>query len=308
MIGIVGGCGDSSDLREQKKMEQKISEKGGKFELDPTSGKICSVFWQEPPEDLNFEFLISPVVELTSLTVIGLKSPSNASVLIKASSLVKLDLSKSELDSNLLSAIEGCQSLEELNVSDCVVTEGIGKKLCKLKNLELLRANRTKFTAKDLLQLRNLTKLRGLVIRGDKIGTEELEAIKLIENLEFLVVGGREIGDNLCCLASLLNLWHLEVRDSPIDGVCFELFSEVPLKVIVLENSEIKDEGVVALSTIKTLEVLGLGRTEISDSSINQIEKMTNLKQVSFFGTSVSAEAVNCLRKAKPNLEVIYYQ
>jgi hypothetical protein len=98
-----------------------------------------------------------------------------------------------------------------------------------------------------------------------------------------------------------LNLWHTRVTDSGLEALVGS-----QLKRLNLDDTNIGDAGIPAITQLGQLEFLHLGKTAISDEGVAGLAKLTQLRELILTNTAISKKAVAELQAALPKTNIKY--
>ncbi len=78
------------------------------------------------------------------------------------------------------------------------------------------------------------------------------------------------------------------------------------LRHLMVNNTSITDRGMRELERIPSLEIVIIHNTAITDDAIESLIKLPNLKGVDLKDTRISQKGVDRLRKAKPDIGILW--
>ena len=179
--------------------------------------------------------------------------------------------------------LKGLQSIEVLGLSDTGVTEnGLLqlKQLSRLKSLLLSEG-----TVLSEVGIRHVVEtwpdLESLTIRTSA-GDAAVEHLKHLSKLNTLGLGINVSNGGLQNIAKLpLSLTTLWLLDAKISGEGLRYLSEMPqLTTLGVRGAPISSDGLSELKRLRRLEVLDLSRTEVSDDDLVNLKELSGLTQL----------------------------
>ena len=172
-----------------------------------------------------------------------------------------------------LSPLANLTKLQFLLARSCYIADISA--LVKLKNLEILNLENN-YNIEDISSLKNLSKLRFLVLEGNQI--KDLSPLSNLFNLNYLTLSGNLISD-ISPLAKLNALEVLLLNRNQIKNI--DALREMDyLSKLELGNNQIQD--ISSLKGLKQLKTLSLGNNEISN--IDAIKGIKSLETLTLGG------------------------
>lgn len=217
---------------------------------------------------------------------------------------IKIDLTWSQVDNDLLKQLHGLKTLQELSLFSTNVSDKTLQDLGELPNLESIDLGGCNVTIEGILYLRSSQKLKRLGL-GDIRPPLDDNAIERVvtawPDLESISLDASQITDTgLSHLGNLHNLQYLNISRTKITDEGLEsLVGLTQLKRLHADNTKILDPGMVHLNSIKSLEKLNLNFTLITDQGLREIQDLTNLKRIYFVGTKVTDQGLQYLKPLK---------
>ena len=105
------------------------------------------------------------------------------------------------------------------------------------------------------------------------------------------------------------NLIWLQLSNTGLaDASLKQLSSLSNLRKLNLSKNQISSNGVKSLANLKHLEYLNLYQTNVADDIIETLKGLPSLKKVYLWDTKVTSRGIQSLKKARPNLLVVYNQ
>ncbi|ELU15470.1 hypothetical protein CAPTEDRAFT_224593 [Capitella teleta] len=204
-------------------------------------------------------------------------------------SLVNLDLSKTQVTHRIFNLAKNAPKLSHLNLEQSEVASLSGvKELC----LQSLNLSHTKIVTDSLLclsgcDIRALNISNTPNIEGD-LGLEYLQSLKLLQHLSLpsrLSLSDHGLQFTTAMPLVLLDLTnYLNVGD---DGMR-HIGKITSLRRLLLCNTKITDGGLLFLRGLVNLEEISLDRTAITDEGACVVEAFTRLQQLSLTETGIS--------------------
>jgi hypothetical protein len=263
--------------------------------------------------------------------------------------LAKLHIWSIEATDEVLAQIGDTDDLEEVEVIDCAVGDLFIARLAHSKRLKTLTLDTTRVTARGLKALEGLRQVRSLKINNSPIGNDGLIGLRSMTNLEYLYIAELPIDDRgldnlpdlfrlnnleLCRLnvtdaglakiktgptLTALDLSGTKIRgdalsqfctpnlrmlllvDTPIDNDGLRhLEKATRLDDLALDGTAITDEGLAHLTKIPSLSCLELRRTKITASGLRYLEKLPNICMLALSDTNLSSDAFEHLTRLRP--------
>ena len=258
-------------------------------------------------------------LKLRALDVRGLTTLTGTSldVMVKMTTLESLKLRNNMMFMDFNIGVLGAlKNLKSLSLEDLQITEEGLKFVGELPNLQELVLMRMNFFNLDVLA--GMTGLKRLTLRDMPINSENVEFLKNLTNLEQLIMDECSIDDKgIEYLAgmdklNLLSIWHNSITSAGLKTI-----AALPsLKTLTITDiPTISDEGIIALSESKTLELLKMGNNGkavgedgkplVSDKSLEALQNCKSLKEiVANLCPSLTDEAKAAFRKARPDCKL----
>jgi len=169
------------------------------------------------------------------------------------------------------------------------------EKLADLKSLEELRLTVFSVAGKYLSFLRDLPRLRRLVL-GVKSDDEAIDQVAAATNLEYL--SARLTDKTLPKLQKLTKLKALEIRlgatrfaSGGITGETLPSLKHLPIRYLALQDSPLTETGLQQLLEMKGLVGLNLAWTKLTDKDVQALTALTSLRRLE----------IDCLTQTTPD-------
>lgn len=190
-----------------------------------------------------------------------------------------------------LRAILRMPLLKEVNLTPAFLSNHKVAVLKGLKNLEVLRLG-VEGTLGDrgILTVKELPRLRTLIVPKYSGSNTGLEALRTLDNLESLELYGLFITDGgLAGLAACAKLEQVRLDRLKISDIGLSALRGLP-KLLTLSLSEtgVTDRGVGTIAELKELEALDLTRTKVTDAGVARLKEMEELRFLLLNGASVT--------------------
>ncbi len=192
-------------------------------------------------------------------------------------------LASTGIDDKGLAVVAGQRSLKSLDLTMCQALDGSGlARLAPLNDLANLDLTSTQVTDKGLESLAG--------------GFAALSQVRL-------QYCGRITDAVFQSLARLPRLKMLDLSKTKVTGRGLKYLSgHKYLGTLLLNDTELDDEGFGTLGTMPALAMLDLSHTRISGGTLARLKDCPGLQDLSIAGCSVSRQAVASLRSAAPSL------
>lgn len=160
-------------------------------------------------------------------------------------------------------------------------------------------------TGRALAQLGQLSGLRELDLQGVPVTRSGIEAISALTSLTSLSIAGPGVSDeSLRLLRPLTGLEKLDVGHSAVTGTGLAEFVDMPLRELDLFGCKLTEDGLDAISKLKSLEVLNLQFTPVTDSSILRLKDCTRLREMWLLSTQATEAGAEALSKLLPDTKI----
>jgi hypothetical protein len=194
-------------------------------------------------------------------------------------------------------------NVEDLACPECPAPAAWAAHLKGLHSLKTLWLPRSTVDA-DMVHIRGLASLEGLVLGGAKISDKGLASVAALTHLRGLDVHGcaRITDAGMAHLAGLKDLESIELGGAPIgDDGLRHLAGLTRLKGIGLCDTRVTDAGLANLSALKDLESLNLFGTAVTDAGLEHLRGLNKLSEVDP-APGVTHEGLLRLKKYCPGL------
>lgn len=202
--------------------------------------------------------------------------PSSQEIIAKFQAKKPFELDDSSL-SDLSTAEEGLDAIEDINLNGSKVTNGGLKHLTKLTNL------------------------KSLDVRNSPVDKDGASAIGALTSLEALKVDGGEMTDEAVqALNPLSELRSLEIRSVRLSpGGWSQLTNHKKLEKLLILQSNITDATMAIIGRIDSLKELWLNDVSITDRGMVELKGLDNLEWLNLAGTQVTSECFTTIAKGK---------
>jgi internalin A len=234
-----------------------------------------------------------------------------------------LSLAASKVSDAGIKNLEKFDAVTDLNLSAVDFSNSSLESVAKMKSVEALTMENTPTLARQnsgdnsvrsldagLAHVKNMPRLRKLVLTSTRFSDTGLEEIAQITDLEELGLQGTFLRDEqLVKLTGLKNLRVLDISRTRVSDACFEsLMAFKDLEVLRIGNnltvngsgflaarrarglqklkhlnaaySGWNDEGMKGVEMTPTLEYLDLGKTNVNDNNIRAVMKLKDLQYI----------------------------
>ena len=164
----------------------------------------------------------------------------------------------------------------------------------------------------DLVQIGVLTDLEFLSLdtapgRGRIAGTG-FAHLRNLRKLRYLMLGRQPITDEgLKLLEPLTELESLKLDEVRVTDAGLQYLQPLnKLASLSLEHTRVSDVGLQDLKSLKQLSTLDLIGTQVTDAGLAQLNGLSNLKQVFLVDTKVTEEGVRQLRQVLPKCDIFW--
>lgn len=181
------------------------------------------------------------------------------------------------------------------------------KHIAHLTGLSNLVLEQTDVTDAGLHYLSPLTSVVALCLRETLITGKGFADLKALVNLQELDVASNNLGEHgFDCFPILKSLQILNAPRTGITNSALVVIGKLPkLENLNLEyNKAITDDGIAALSQMKSLRILKLGDTSVTVGCTKHLAKLLQLRSVSLTASKFSPADLASMRKALPKCKV----
>jgi len=230
-------------------------------------------------------------------------------LLAPLANLTKLNLSATAVSDAALDQLGRFPQLVDLNLSNTPITDAGLKRLRALPKLQSLRLSLTDVSDLGLSALDQLPELRSVDVQLTAVtaaGAEKLRQANPRAKVEF---GASD---------ALLAAWQTKTRTvaTNVGGIQSMALVNESLKVKRLHArgktsaggvpAGVTDAGLVTLSVVQTeLEELDLRESEVTDQGILQLRTLKNLKRLDLRGSPITEQGVQNLARVLPECEIL---
>ena len=250
---------------------------------------------------------IDSVFEIDTLETLSLTGLQNVDMqrCSKLSKLTSLTLLGCNVTDSDLRHLTSLAELSSLTVSDCEISDDGLAYIASCPNLSYLDVARTSITGKGVELLKVLPNLSYLDLSETSVGGPDLE--HLPPNLNTLYLSWCDIDDTDA--ASLQNLKLLEVLDVQetqlTDKGVVALSSLDQLYDLELSGLKISEDGIKQLSNFRALVFLGLSGMPLTDGHVSAIASLNRLQDLDLSYTKLDDAGLQKLQSLR-RLESLY--
>ena len=201
--------------------------------------------------------------------------------------LQRLWIWNSRISPNSLSSLEPMTRLSHLTLHLTDVSDDELRHLVKIPSLSRLDLQQTPITDTGLENLRGHPGLMYVNLSGTDVNGAGIPA---------LVAGQLEID---------LNLRKTKLIDDFMPG--FVALNQIPIVNLDLSDTDITDEALTYLASIKTLADLKIAGTSITDEGLEYLVNLASLKALDVSETKCTEKGIREIEKALPNLDVSFH-
>ena len=213
-------------------------------------------------------------------------------LLSKQHNLEQLIVSDAKGVGNLLLATAGkLPRLDTLSIFNCDANDECISSLANLKELRELYLGNNAVTSAIGPHLSNLPKLRRVNLAGTKIDDACLRDLSKISTLTSLGLGRTKISERGLSYLVGLDLKSVGLQETKIgDKACGIIVRFPCLYSLHLDGTNITNEGVSKLESLKKLGDLSLRNTRIDDGCVEVLLKMKQIRSLDILGTRISEQ------------------
>lgn len=217
--------------------------------------------------------------------------------------VVEADLRKAALTDELLAKLADLKSLRTVILSDTSFSDAQIQALEKINpQLTSLDLRGCALSNKATATIARFTALRALRFSGKNgkttIDDSGLKALAACKSLKVLALDDLWIGtEGLEALAGLADLEELYLAGTVVDDSSMTLVTKYPkLKKLRLASTKVSDDGLAALSARTTLEELDLSSNSlITNAGLVHLAKLTGLKKLNLWKVQISDAGIQLL-------------
>jgi Leucine-rich repeat (LRR) protein len=285
---LIGCSGDSSPTTpavvrlsaEQNSAIDQINAAGGSIKKNP-DGSVAEV---------NLSGVtLSPELLTHTLTLKPLRS------------LVLVDSSFSDTDLPTIEPL--ADSLANLDVRGCSLSDAAGQELAKYRSLRALRLSgkngKTSMGDEGVKPLAKLISLKVLALDDLFVGIDGITPLTALKDLEELYLANTTVDDDTCkVIAGFPKLRKLRLARTSVGDAALEHLKSCKLLVELdlSENTIVTNAGLAHLGQITTLTKLNLWRLAVSDDGILNLASLTNLNWLNLDNTQLSDAGLAVLK------------
>ncbi|QQR59040.1 MAG: protein kinase [Candidatus Melainabacteria bacterium] len=193
-----------------------------------------------------------------------------------------LDLMDTAIEDKNLIYLKNLPSLKSLELSSPKLTDAALPIIAELKNLQILDLDSNTITNNGLQSISGMTGIRKLTLRCDPMTFDWMNHVGSLPDLEELLLerivpkGSLTQGLVQFPRLSFLKLSSKEKFDTEI----IKALARSHIKHLYLEQDEISDEKMQAISEISTLKALHLAKSRVSANAIHFLSTLKHLNQL----------------------------
>ncbi len=245
----------------------------------------------------NLTFLNLSDTEINSEIIEGLRKLNKLEILILSGS----NISDGLINQSILPA-----ELVRLNLENTQITSKSLPAISKNKRLKYLNLARTNITDYQFDRARNLKRLEELDLSFTKIGGKTLETISRMPQMKELRLWGCPLKNNDIRSLQQSGLFELALGGTKISDEGLRYLSTMKnLEILHLPYTDISDNGIRNLTTIKSLKAINLNNTKITSAGIRLLSGLPELSILSIENTPVDNATLDALRQFE-NLNTVY--
>ncbi|MFG0264297.1 MAG: leucine-rich repeat domain-containing protein [Rhodopirellula sp. JB055] len=255
--------------------------------------------------------------------------------LAKIKTLADVQLEKSKVTDDGLVKLAPLP-LKSINFNYCTTINGpTMKMLGQTPTLEQLQGDYSKINDAAMAELKGLSKLKRLRIRGCDVTGEGIQHIANNKSLARFELRDSSVDDkgldvisqlpavtyvdiSECRLASpegiaqlgkLTGLTYLGLWETKTNDETLAAFGElVNLEELNLKSTSVTDESLPVLKKMTKLQTLNVAGTQLGDESFLELAKLPNLKSMNVANTSIGFDVIDTLAENHPDLQVIEFE
>jgi len=278
-----------------------ISNLGGKIERN-AGGKIIAVdlrgSWMGDAEMLS----LAELPDLEKLDLSHTRITDEGMLLLKSAPKIRdLSLFYAEwITDQGMAAIRDWKHLKRLNLRGTRISNLTLEILSRISRLEALDIANTLVTDNGVDHLIPLVSLKELSLGRGRLTNSSLEVLRMLPTLTHLDLSGARPGPP-----------DAPGRATPGPGIpeaSLRAMAELKeLRVLKLGYSSITAQQLRILSSLEKVERLGLEMCpRVNDDAVDELANWKGLKYLDLQHTDVTPARVEALRKAKPDLRILY--
>lgn len=201
---------------------------------------------------------------------------------VNDTTIESLDLMDTGIEDKNLIYLKNLPSLKSLELSSPKLTDAAIPIIAELKNLQTLDLDSNTITDNGLKSISAMTGIKKLTLRCDLMTFDWLNHVGSLPNLEELLLekivakGSLAQGLTQFPKLSFLKLSSKEKLDTSV----IEALAGSHIKQLYLEQDEISDEQMQAISEISTLKALHLAKSRVSANAIHFLSTLKRLDQL----------------------------
>jgi tetratricopeptide (TPR) repeat protein len=184
--------------------------------------------------------------------------------------LQEIDLNNTDFSDSGIIGLQGCRNLEQLDLSETILTGATLDRLNSLSHLKTLCLNQCNLSDKGMASLGKLDKISSLYLSNADFDSSKLSCFFSMRQLKQLDLSGCELSDE--AMKSIANISSLDVLD--IAGAKFD---ESALKELAYSN----------------ISELNLSGTSTTKNGLAYTKRLKNLKQVNTYGCPLDGREIN---------------
>ena len=310
-------------IRTQREAVEAVEREGGFITFDYAVGDLTSTRQPPGPEWLRKfigDELFQEVAEVDFAWIAHVpERPVDEATLVRLESfpeLRELHVGRT-VTGDVCRHIRGLTNLEILDLEGTPIYDQGLANLSGLTHLTRLNLGNTGITADGMRHIRGLTRLERLDLHSTAINDASLANLTGLTELRYLNINldltvydpeMPAISDaGLHHLAVLTKLEELYLDSANVsDAGLAHLSGLKELKRLDLRGTKVTDVGMTTLSSLSKLILLDLSHTAVGVQGILRLKPLVNLREVRVSRATTSGPGMAGLKKALPNLDVIY--
>lgn len=218
--------------------------------------------------------------------------------------LVKLTINNSSMSNESWEKLSNLKELQHLDLRGCKVSsKKLASAVAGMPKLRALRLNgKSGATTVDDLAMKalaNCPDLKALALDHLWIGEDGLKALGECKSLAELYMAGTLVDDaGMEVIAKFPRLRKLRVAQTSVSGDGLQAIKNLKLEDLDLsECSQLFDDAMSQLGSIKTLKRLNLFKVVVSDVGVAELAGLTNLEWLNLDQTQLTDEGLPALKQ-----------
>jgi len=170
-----------------------------------------------------------------------------------------------------------------------------------------LRVWNCKLGVRDARIVGSLTNLKSLDLKNITFAPSAVRELQGLSTLTRLQLVNCSLSDSEISLSWFPQLEHLDLSDNLIGNHTFtSVEGATELQSLVLTNTRITDEGIVALSQFTRLGTLVISGCDFSRQALAALLEAGSVQMVTLYSTNLTDADIGLLKKQAPNVTFYY--